>query len=37
MPDVEGIRVNVISPGPIETLLYDKLGLDATAQKATVA
>jgi len=33
----KGIRVNVISPGPIETPLYDKLGLDATAQQAVVA
>ncbi|TIX93865.1 MAG: SDR family oxidoreductase, partial [Mesorhizobium sp.] len=29
-----GIRANVISPGPIDTPLNDKLGLDAEAAKA---
>jgi len=32
-----GIRVNVVSPGPIATALYGKLGLDADALKATAA
>jgi NAD(P)-dependent dehydrogenase (short-subunit alcohol dehydrogenase family) len=30
-----GIRVNAISPGPIETPLYNKLGLSAAELKAT--
>jgi NAD(P)-dependent dehydrogenase (short-subunit alcohol dehydrogenase family) len=32
-----GIRVNVVSPGPIATPLYGKLGLDAAALEATAA
>jgi len=32
-----GMRVNVISPGPVATPLYGKLGLDATAQQQTAA
>jgi len=32
----KGVRVNVISCGPIDTPLYEKLGLDAAAQKTTV-
>jgi NAD(P)-dependent dehydrogenase (short-subunit alcohol dehydrogenase family) len=32
-----GVRVNVVSPGPISTPLYGKLGLDATALQATAA
>jgi NAD(P)-dependent dehydrogenase (short-subunit alcohol dehydrogenase family) len=32
-----GIRVNVISPGPITTPLYGKLGLDTAALDATAA
>lgn len=32
-----GIRVNVISPGPITTPLYGKLGLDAAALDATAS
>jgi NAD(P)-dependent dehydrogenase (short-subunit alcohol dehydrogenase family) len=30
-----GARVNVVSPGPIETPLYGKLGLDAQSLKDT--
>lgn len=32
-----GARVNVVSPGPISTPLYGKLGLDAAALDATAA
>ncbi|MBF6025220.1 SDR family oxidoreductase [Lysobacter niastensis] len=32
-----GIRVNVVSPGPVTTPLYGKLGLDDAALKATAA
>ncbi|HIV70841.1 MAG TPA: SDR family oxidoreductase [Candidatus Aquabacterium excrementipullorum] len=32
-----GVRVNVLSPGPVSTPLYGKLGLDATALEATAA
>ena len=32
-----GARVNVLSPGPVSTPIYGKLGLDATAQEATAA
>jgi NAD(P)-dependent dehydrogenase (short-subunit alcohol dehydrogenase family) len=32
-----GIRVNVISPGPVTTPLHGKLGLDAAALEATAA
>lgn len=32
-----GIRVNVVSPGPVTTPIYGKLGLDAEALKATAA
>jgi NAD(P)-dependent dehydrogenase (short-subunit alcohol dehydrogenase family) len=32
-----GIRVNVVSPGPVTTPLYGKLGLDAKALEATAA
>lgn len=32
-----GIRVNVVSPGPVATPLYDKLGLDAATQQAVAA
>jgi NAD(P)-dependent dehydrogenase (short-subunit alcohol dehydrogenase family) len=32
-----GIRVNVISPGPVATPLYDKLGLDRTSLDAMSA
>jgi hypothetical protein len=31
------VRVNVISPGPIETSLYEKLGMDAGVQEKTIA
>lgn len=32
-----GVRVNVVSPGPITTPLYDKLGLDKDTLDATAA
>ena len=32
-----GVRVNVVSPGPVATPIYGKLGLDAAAQEATAA
>jgi NAD(P)-dependent dehydrogenase (short-subunit alcohol dehydrogenase family) len=32
-----GVRVNVVSPGPVHTPLYGKLGLDAAALEATAA
>ncbi len=32
-----GVRVNVISPGPVSTPIYGKLGLDAAALDATAA
>jgi NAD(P)-dependent dehydrogenase (short-subunit alcohol dehydrogenase family) len=32
-----GIRVNVVSPGPVSTPIYGKLGLDEEALKATAA
>lgn len=32
-----GVRVNVVSPGPISTPLHSKLGLDAAALEATAA
>lgn len=32
-----GVRVNVISPGPVATPLYGKLGLDAASLDATAA
>src|SRR5262249_40844072 len=32
-----GIRVNVVSPGPVSTPIYGKLGLDAESLKATAA
>ncbi|WP_266157890.1 SDR family oxidoreductase [Dyella silvatica] len=32
-----GVRVNVVSPGPIHTPLYGKLGMDQTALQATAA
>jgi NAD(P)-dependent dehydrogenase (short-subunit alcohol dehydrogenase family) len=32
-----GIRVNVVSPGPVATPLYGKLGLDADTLSATAA
>ena len=34
---VRGIRVNVVSPGPIATPLYGKLGLDAATLESTAA
>lgn len=32
-----GVRVNVVSPGPVHTPLYGKLGLDANTLQATAA
>ena len=32
-----GVRVNVVSPGPVSTPLYGKLGLDAATLEATAA
>jgi NAD(P)-dependent dehydrogenase (short-subunit alcohol dehydrogenase family) len=32
-----GVRVNVVSPGPVATPLYGKLGLDASTLEATAA
>jgi NAD(P)-dependent dehydrogenase (short-subunit alcohol dehydrogenase family) len=32
-----GVRVNVVSPGPISTPLYGKLGMDAATLEATAA
>jgi NAD(P)-dependent dehydrogenase (short-subunit alcohol dehydrogenase family) len=32
-----GVRVNVVSPGPVATPIYGKLGLDATSLEATAA
>lgn len=32
-----GVRVNVVSPGPVSTPIYNKLGLDAAALEATAA
>ncbi|HEY1036849.1 MAG TPA: SDR family oxidoreductase [Pseudoxanthomonas sp.] len=32
-----GVRVNVVSPGPVATPLYGKLGLDAASLEATAA
>lgn len=32
-----GVRVNVLSPGPVSTPIYTKLGLDAAALDATAA
>jgi len=32
-----GVRVNVVSPGPVHTLLYGKLGLDSATLDATAA
>lgn len=32
-----GVRVNVLSPGPVATPIYNKLGLDATQLEATAA
>jgi NAD(P)-dependent dehydrogenase (short-subunit alcohol dehydrogenase family) len=33
----KGIRVNVVSPGPVQTPLYGKLGMDAAQLEATAA
>ena len=33
----QGIRVNVVSPGPTGTPLYGKLGLDAATLESTAA
>jgi len=33
----QGVRVNVVSPGPVQTPIYGKLGLDAAALDATAA
>jgi len=32
-----GVRVNVVSPGPVQTPVYGKLGLDAATLEATAA
>jgi NAD(P)-dependent dehydrogenase (short-subunit alcohol dehydrogenase family) len=32
-----GVRVNVVSPGPVETPIFGKLGLDQSALEATAA
>lgn len=32
-----GVRVNVVSPGPVSTPIYDKLGLDAATLETTAA
>lgn len=32
-----GVRVNVVSPGPVQTPIYGKLGLDAQTLEATAA
>lgn len=32
-----GVRVNVVSPGPVQTPLYGKLGMDAAQLEATAA
>ncbi|HEV3424802.1 MAG TPA: SDR family oxidoreductase [Paraburkholderia sp.] len=32
-----GVRVNVVSPGPVQTPLYGKLGMDAATLEATAA
>jgi NAD(P)-dependent dehydrogenase (short-subunit alcohol dehydrogenase family) len=33
----QGVRVNVLSPGPVSTPIYGKLGLDAATLEATAA
>lgn len=33
----QGVRVNVVSPGPVSTPIYGKLGLDGPALEATAA
>jgi NAD(P)-dependent dehydrogenase (short-subunit alcohol dehydrogenase family) len=33
----QGVRVNVVSPGPVSTPIYGKLGLDAASLEATAA
>jgi NAD(P)-dependent dehydrogenase (short-subunit alcohol dehydrogenase family) len=33
----QGVRVNVVSPGPVRTPLYGKLGLDASTLETTAA
>ena len=33
----QGVRINVVSPGPVQTPLYGKLGLDAATLDATAA
>jgi NAD(P)-dependent dehydrogenase (short-subunit alcohol dehydrogenase family) len=32
-----GVRVNVVSPGPVQTPIYGKLGFDAATLEATAA